>query len=274
MSTLIAVASDTHINSTVALCPPRVNLDDGGTYNSTPAQRWLWSSWLESWRKVGNIPADRKVLILDGDVGELDTKRRSNQLVTPNEATVLSMIGEVLEPALSVVQDVYIVRGTQAHVGKSSWLEEAVAADIDGVKRDEKRGTASWWHIQGMIEGIRVDIAHHASMGGQPWSKYSAVTNSAARMTWQYAIEKGIQPPDLAIRAHNHQKGDSGDNLPVRMIYLPCWSLITEYGYRTGRENSRPDIGMLLVMIDGDRFEPEFLIYRPTSERRVWSVSL
>ena len=60
----------------------------------------------------------------------------------------------------------------------------------------------------------------------------------------------------------------------MRLFYTPCWSLITEYGYRTGRENDRPDIGLLLVHIDGAEFESEYLIHRTTSEKRIWSVTL
>jgi len=39
---IVAVVADTHPNSTVGLCPPEVELDDGGTYHASKAQRWLW----------------------------------------------------------------------------------------------------------------------------------------------------------------------------------------------------------------------------------------
>lgn len=42
MTTLLIV-SDTHINSTVAICPSEVELDDGGSYRPSRGQRWLWA---------------------------------------------------------------------------------------------------------------------------------------------------------------------------------------------------------------------------------------
>ena len=275
MTDLLIAVSDHHINSTVALCPPSVNLDDGGTYTANPGQRWLWSCWLDAWKQIGEMAngAGRVVLVLNGDLGELDTKRRSNQIITPNKAVVQAMILETLDPALKVAQDVYVIRGTQAHVGKSAWLEEAIAADI-GAKPDKARGTSSHWHLQGKLGALRIDIAHHASMGANPWARAYGANALAARVMWAYAVERGIAAPHLVVRSHNHKYATSGDNYPTQVYYTPCWSLITEFGYRSGRENDNPDIGLLVFEIDGEQVTPHKIIYKPTSERRIWSVSL
>ena len=83
---LIAV-SDLHINSSVAICPPRVQLDDGGTYHPSPGQRWLNECFADFQARVNELKGV-KVLMLCGDMGELDVKRRSNQLITTNKATI------------------------------------------------------------------------------------------------------------------------------------------------------------------------------------------
>jgi hypothetical protein len=44
----ILVISDTHINSTVALCKPSVQLDDGQEVKISRAQRWFWENWLSA----------------------------------------------------------------------------------------------------------------------------------------------------------------------------------------------------------------------------------
>lgn len=49
---IIAIVGDIHSNSTVALAPPRVRLDDGGEYVSSAPQRWIWRKWLEFWKEV------------------------------------------------------------------------------------------------------------------------------------------------------------------------------------------------------------------------------
>ena len=40
--TVVALVSDLHCNSTTALCPPVVNLDDRGQYHAGPIQRAIW----------------------------------------------------------------------------------------------------------------------------------------------------------------------------------------------------------------------------------------
>ena len=44
---ILRVTSDLHAGSTVALCPPKVQLDDGGKYEASKAQLWLWECWLD-----------------------------------------------------------------------------------------------------------------------------------------------------------------------------------------------------------------------------------
>jgi hypothetical protein len=267
LTTLLIISADHHINSTVALCPPIVNLDDGGTYHASAGQRWLWDSWLEAWEAIGKIKARRKILVLNGDLGELDTKRRSNQIVTPNKATIQGMVTDVLAPALRIVGDTYIVRGTAAHQGKSSWLEEAIASDTKGVIKPP--GSSSWWQIVGQVEGVRVDIAHHGGMSGSPWGKYNAPAALWTKVLWEYKVERNLPPPHLVIRSHNHVYVEGANAL-----FTPCWSMITEYGYRTGRENSRPTIGLVIIEIDGDQWRARPMIFRQPTDDQAWETRL
>ena len=63
-------------------------------------QRWLYSCYTDFWARVSREATGyRKILILDGDLGELDTKRRSVQLITANKSTILSTVRNVLEVA-------------------------------------------------------------------------------------------------------------------------------------------------------------------------------
>ena len=50
--TVVAIAGDLHVNSTVAVCPPVVMLDDGGEYRASKPQRWLWREWVKFWGAV------------------------------------------------------------------------------------------------------------------------------------------------------------------------------------------------------------------------------
>src|SRR3989304_9644873 len=121
METHVIVTSDHHINSTVSLCVPSMNLDDGDSHRASRPQRALWESWCDMWQKVGRLPG-RKIAVLNGDLGELDTKRRTTQLVAQNKATIMALVLETLTPMLEVVDKVIVIRGTMAHEGKSQWL--------------------------------------------------------------------------------------------------------------------------------------------------------
>jgi len=272
LTTLICNA-DLHVNSTVGLCPPGVELDDGGTYRPSQAQRWLWRNWLELWERVGSIEG-RKVGVVCGDVGELDTKRRSVQLISANKATIIKMVTSALEPMLAVVDQLIIIRGTPAHTGKGSWLEESVAEDLDNVIRDAS--SASHYHARITIDGVRLDIAHHAPMGRQPWARNTGANTLASKTLWYYRVGMHKPPPHLVIRAHNHQAArgyaeDGGDCVEVR--YLPAWTLATEFVFRSGYENVLADVGGLIVHINEGAYACEPVMYPyKTSEGQLWQT--
>ena len=271
MTTSLIFIGDTHINSTVALCPSGVALDDGGTYRPSNAQRWLWRNWVDFWSKAGEQPG-RKIVVFNGDMAELDTKRRSVQLITANKATIIKMVLLAIEPALAIAESVLVIRGTPAHTGKGAWIEEAIAADLDHAIPNEV--SASHYHARLTIDGVRLDIAHHAPMSGVPWSKNTGANTLAMRLLWYYRVSMHKAPPHLAIRAHNHRAAvgfasEGGDNIEVR--YLPAWSLATEYTYRAGYENALADIGGLFVRINDGRYEVEPVIYPyRISEGELW----
>jgi hypothetical protein len=47
----IIVISDTHAGCQLALCPPIVKLDGGGTYQQSDLQNKLWVMWGFFWKK-------------------------------------------------------------------------------------------------------------------------------------------------------------------------------------------------------------------------------
>jgi len=273
MPTTIAITGDQHSNSKIALCPPVINLDDGGTYHASRGQRWLWECWLDYWDTVRGIAAGAPIIgVFNGDLGELDTKRRSYQLISPNKAVILELVRQTIAPALAVCDRVYFIRGTQAHVGKSAWLEEEIAQDTTITVRDHQ--AASWYHLRAKLERVRFDIAHHASMGGLPWSEKHAALRMVERVLWRYAIDMHAESPGVVVRSHNHKYADSGNNYPTVGYCLPCWSLSTEYGYRTGRENDIADIGGIIITVYGDKWEPVVKRYQPKEARRIWAMTM
>ena len=272
--TAIIAISDLHINSTVAICTPTVNKDDGQTEHASRTQMWLWRSWLDFIRQVEiDTQGMRRVLVVNGDLGELDTQKRSIQLMTLNKATILRMVVDVLEPALSIADKALIMRGTSAHTGKSSWLEEATAKDLDGVM-PQAEDIFSHWHYRGVCEGVRLDIAHHVNAGGLPWNKGNAANKLAARTLWQYKVQRDALAPHLVVRSHNHQYSSSGDNFETTAVLTPAWTVLTEYGYRIGLENVISDIGGVVIFCDDGKWEIKKYLFQPKEAKQVWKMTL
>ena len=269
--TAIIISGDHHINGTVALCPPRVQLDDGGTFHPSPGQRWLWEGWIDfiQWARVLS-EGYKPIAIYNGDLGELDTKRRSNQIITANKATILGMITDVLAPLADWVDAQYFVRGTPAHVGKSSWLEEEVAGDYDNAVHFAK-GIHSHYQVRLTANGKRIEAAHHASMGNLARTQKNAANTIAYDTMSAYAFELQQPLPHLVFRSHNHRWADSWDNYDTRAICLPCWSMATEYVYRLGKYNGRADVGGAVVLIDGGKYEVHKYKLEPR-KGNVWAM--
>lgn len=275
---VLVTVSDLHINSTVALSVPSINLDDGGTYHASRTQRWLNDCWLDLWGRLDrDYPADKwqRKLIFNGDMGELDTKRRSIQLVSINKDTIKQLVLDTIEPAVNWANSVYVIRGTAAHEGKSAWFEETIAKDISNVIRFSNKGAASFWHLQGTVDGtgVPIDVSHHANMGRIPWTRKNSCNALAAKTLWQFVVERGIQPPKLLIRSHNHVCEDS-ELKGVHVWYTPAWTTLTEYGYRGGFENELAQVGAVVAECEAGQEKSYKIIYEPKGERRVWQLKI
>ena len=272
MTTQFIVIGDPHINSTVGLCAPGVNLDDGGTYHLNRTQHWLWRSWLEFWDEVSKLEG-RKIVCFMGDMGELDTKRRSVQLVSPNKSTILKTIRSTIEPAYDNSDLVIVIRGTPAHEGKGCWVEEEIASDLDSAVVDKERKRSSWYHLRITIDGVRFDLSHHASMTGNPWGRGNSANNVAHKLVYNYMVTMNQPPPDVAHRAHNHVLAESW-GFPTQLIYTPAWTSATEFAYRAGYENTLADVGGIIWTLDAGKKEKQVILFEPKEMRRVWAMKL
>jgi hypothetical protein len=276
MKTALIIVSDLHINSTVALCTPTVNLDDGGTYHASRTQTWLWRCWLDFVDQVyKDYQGYRKILIINGDLGELDTQRRSLQLVSLNKATITNLVIDTIEPLVSITDLQLFIRGTAAHTGKSAWLEESIAMDtLKTIRPNPGHEPASHWHYRGVCEGVKVDIAHHANAGGDPWRKGNAALRLAARTIWHYRVARKVDPPNIVMRSHNHQYSDSGGNYETFAFFTRAWTAATEYLYRIGQENSIADIGGHVITCEDGKWAKRDYAYEPKEARQVWKLTL
>jgi hypothetical protein len=211
------------------------------------------------------------VIAFGGELVDVDAKDRSHQYITRNPTEAREIAMEVLEPALNVGTQYIVLRGTEAHVGKSGAEDEAIARMIhdnyNGLLTNEKQGQYSFWEERFFIGGRKFDLAHHVSMGGTPRTERNAANTLSADLIMQYAIW-GEPLPDFALRGHVHRWSDSSFNFPVRSIIGPSWALPTSYIQRIGHGGRKPEIGLILIdpaskqvkpiMYDFKREEPIF----------------
>lgn len=261
---IVPVVADSHTNSSIGLCPPVVNLDDGGTYHASPGQRWLYDNWLRYWDDVDEI-AKRNTAdiytVINGDAGEIDHKVRTTQLITRNKANVLRMMSDVYERPLLISRRIFVIRGTAAHTGPSAELEEEFAYDIEAEKDGER---AAWWQLRAEFGGVQFFIQHHGRLGGRLWTKSNSLNT--------VAVEVMLTMPEVQVyvQSHNHTFADTGMTYPVRVIASPAWQLATEYTYRNGRFGPA-DVGGLLFMCEGGEYEMKVIRYKP-ERPKVWVI--
>lgn len=250
---LTAVISDPHVNSMVGLLAPRIQLDDGGHYTGSKAQKWVHNNFLSYCR---DIEAEKRRLralttvIINGDIAD-DNNHKTTQIITHNMADILRMTVDTLSPLIELADHIIVCRGTEAHTGPSACMDEMFAEDVGAEKSGDN--TYSWWEFNGELGGVSFNVAHHpGAFSGVPQNAHGPAGRVASRVEYDYAIE-GMSPPDIAIRSHNHIFGDSGYTFRTRAFITLPWQLTTSYGHRKGFSGRiMPVGGMYFISKDGE----------------------
>lgn len=279
MTVVLAITSDQHAGSTVALCPPRIRLDDDGHYEASPAQRWIWQHWQDFWKRADQTRKRHKgsklYQVYNGDMTDGD-HHGTTQILSGNPTAQAAVVDALMKVPLALKPDaMFFVRGTEVHVGKSGCHEERIASGLkkDGwpVQPDPDTGSASRWHLRMEVEGVRIDIAHHGRVGTRPWTKPNVVANLAAEIFYDHCKD-GIPHPHLAIRSHMHQFVDTASLHPTRVIQMPAWQLATAFIHRIA-PGKLADIGGVIVVIDNGRIlEVDPVIVKPQPST-VWRAA-
>lgn len=274
---IVAVVSDVHAGSTVAVCPPNIALDDGGTYEATKAQRWLWENWLNFWSTVekrrDSLDASLYT-VFNGDLTE-GYHHGTTQILTANPTAQAAVVDACLHPVLDLDPDkLFFVRGTEAHVGKSAAYEERVATglwkDKRPVQREPDTKQASWWSLAMEVQGVRLSFKHHGRIGSRPWTKHNNVVLLAKQIFMEHA-ERGKPHPHLAIRSHYHTFVDTGNAAPTRVVQTPAWQLHTGHSHKVVPENIS-DTGGIIITIQDGAFSVDPILYEPL-EQPVWRAA-
>ncbi len=249
----------------MAVCPPTVNLYEGGTYRSSRQQRWLWGRFLEFRDRVGEArqrAGGPLVILLNGELAD-DNRHSKFALVSLNPETQLANAVETLKPLVELLGEgdgLFVTRGTEAHSGPEAWMDEKIAADLGAtpslVDRDKDRVIHSHWWLKLNVDGVRIEAAHHPPIGPgrRPWTR-SGFAATLAKMRFDEYVERDLKPPHLSLFGHVHWPGDSYDAYRTRAIVTPSWQLGTAFSHRLGGTFPYP-VGGVIVTCDRGRMEP------------------
>ena len=245
--TIIAIISDTHIGSTLALCAPQFTVHTGrkeevqqNQYNK--CQQWLFECWVDYWNYVrslagivGNTRKNRLVIIHLGDV--VDSKHHASPQIMDEVEDQIEAACNLFRPLAAMADGgMYLTFGTGAHNGGCAEYERVIGREL-GINYD--------WEYSLNIDGITLDLAHHGRAGRRDWT--SSAAGLAVEVATDYTSE-GMQPPRYILRGHNHHIDDSGIKVPyTRAISLPSWQLRTSYGHQVAANRKRSDIGALII---------------------------
>lgn len=257
---LLVATGDVHAGSTIAPLPREgIDLDDGQRLLPSRLQAHLCDFWDEAWdyvfemRRELDCPAH---LLLNGDLVD-GWHHQTHQTVSVQNSPMARIFMHMWDrgPGNIGWDSVRITRGTESHVGKGGEREEGIARVLstdrgEPIVCDPSTGTrTSYWH-RFEIDGVRIDARHHGRAGMRSHTK-DAYVRTYAQDIWLSHVRDGERPPDLAIRSHLHQFGDSGvmHKMPTRLVMLPAWQHLTSFGHRITIEELG-EIGLVLFYIE------------------------
>ncbi len=233
----VVVISDLHCGCQLGLYPDdlEIPLDNGGVYKASKIQKKIYNYWLYFWYDW--VPTVTKgepyVVVINGDA--LDgIHHNSVTQISQNMADQLLIAETVLKPIRERAEKLYLIRGTEAHVGKSAQYEEILAKNLRA--EPTKAGKYSRWELWLRLnDNVLIHFAHHIP--------HTSVSHYASTAVSRELMEAFLQagrwhnkPPDMIVRSHRHRcvevRFPSGNTYAIGLV-TPAWQLVTPYGYRT-----------------------------------------
>lgn len=252
----IICISDLHSGCKLALCPPEgAALDDGGRYMPSSIQRRLWTMWQHFWRDW--VPVVTKgepyCVVMNGDVID-GVHHNSTTQISHNLEDQAEIAYRLLAPIVDKCKGrFYMVRGTEAHVGKSGVEEERLAKRLGAIPNDAgQHARYDLWKRCG--KGL-VHFLHHIGTTSSSAHESSAI-NAELVAEFNEACRWGEQRPDVIVRSHRHRCAEvriPTDSGFATACVTPAWQTKTPFAWKVaGARLSPPQIGGVLIR-QGDR---------------------
>jgi hypothetical protein len=247
------VVSDLHCGSIYGLLPPNFETFEGVPRTQNPGQQYLWQCWCDFIRRARDFHPD--FVIVNGDCVDGSQYR--------NEGAELALLDwrDQRLAAVACLQQLrnyvgkkakfYFTQGTPYHVGHYGDAEENIAESLDA-ERYQSVGTGRlcrevlWLDV----DGVLIEAAHHIT----PSIGFYRLTALDREGQWSALsakdATKGVPKSDILIRSHVHYFAHA-EHASKQIVTTPCWQLQTRYMRKASVHRMHPDIGGLMLEIDG-----------------------
>lgn len=252
------VVSDIHAGCQLGLCPPGgVRLDEGGVYRPSVIQQKIYAYWREFWDVW--VPKATKGepygIIVNGDATD-GVHHGSTHQISQNLQDQANIAYELLAPEVERADGrLYMIRGTEAHVGKSGVQEEALAERLGAIPNEVgQRARYELWKQVG--RGL-VHVLHHIGATGSQAYEATAVHKELVE-AFTESGRWGNRPPDIVVRSHRHRlihthvPTERGEAIAV---VTPGWQAKTPFSWKiAGARQSVPQFGGILIRCGDEDF--------------------
>ena len=244
------ILSDIHSGCQLSLCPPTgAKMDEGGSYMPSIIQRKIWGYWKEFWDWVPVATKHRKFgVIFNGDAID-GVHHGSTYQISHNLADQANIAYEILAPIVESCEGrFYMIRGTEAHVGKSGVEEELLAKRLGAIPNEI--GQSARFELWKKVGGNLVHVMHHIGTTASQAYEATAVHRELTE-SFIEAATTGEKPPQIVIRSHRHRYIQT--TIPTvygraEAAVTPGWQAKTPFCYKiAGARLSQPQFGGLLV---------------------------
>lgn len=249
----VAVVSDTHCGSIFGLMPPDfINRADGRA-DQNAGQKYLWKCWIDMCQRFRDLAPD--VIVFNGDeVDGCQHAQRGTELclpLMPDQEDAFVAAAEMLISACPFRPAIYLVQGTEYHVGKAGSHVESIGHKL-GAEQYFGIGTGKYSREVLDLEmppssGVVLNFAHHISvMSGL----YRATAPDREAVWSALAGKEGkMAKADALIRSHVHIFVHVEHGTKHALIN-PAWQLQTRFMRRHSVYRMLPDIGYTWMEIN------------------------
>lgn len=250
----ILVVSDLHCGSTVGLCPPDFEAEEGQRITLNEWQQWMWGEWCGLFAYAKSRYGTLDALIVNGDAIDGD-HHRTMQVWSKNLGDHLRAAHHALQPLAELARRVYIVLGTESHTGS---LEHALANLLGADRQSKQRPAHDRLTLD--IDGVRICAVHHMPSTSRAWLRGNALGMELANHRL-HAAEVGERMPDVLCLAHRHQFGLYHDHAGA-VLSTPSWQGPTRYVYRVAPA-ARWQVGAAFIHVENGHAHVEPYLRRP-----------